>query len=331
VQQNEELLGGEQFIFTALNATHRLTSAGLERQRILAPARLLRSLATLPALHPRLSVLGRVVKLLAPAWRKGAAVQRRLQQAIRRRAVRKPYPVAVSRRGIARALPPGGGVETFDSESSQSLNRARMEHLLGLGLSLEGKSVLEAGSGPGYLGQYLVRAGCSVTSVDGREANLARMRELFPERKALLFDLDVDDPKALGEFDIVLAYGVLYHLENPLRAIRTFASLARDLILLETQVLDHGLPLVRYEEETSTFSQALQNLACRPTPSFVALALRSSGFPFVYAPTRPPDHPDFRGGWRGDLATGRDGALLRAVFIASRRPLFLPTLIDLLE
>jgi 2-polyprenyl-3-methyl-5-hydroxy-6-metoxy-1,4-benzoquinol methylase len=329
-QQNEEMLGGEAFIFTALNATHRLTPDGLERLRVRSPAGLLRVWATLPALHPRLRGLERAVSALAPLWRKAAALQRRLQRRVRERRSPRPYPVSVARRGVAAAVPPGGGVETFDSSEAQHINRARMEHLLGLGLPLAGRSVLEAGSGPGYLGQYLVEAGCEVTSVDAREANLERLRELFPQRRTRVFDLDADDPKSLGEFDVVLAYGVLYHLENPLRALRSLAALARELILIETQVLDHPLPLVRYEEETSTFSQALRNLACRPTPSFVVLALRNAGFPYVYAPLRPPDHPDYRGGWKGDLATARGGALLRAVFVASRVPLFQPTLVDLL-
>ena len=66
---NEKLLGGDEFIFTPLNATHVLTKAGLHRNRTLYPPYLLRKLATLPALHRPLRLLGPMVRHLAPVWR----------------------------------------------------------------------------------------------------------------------------------------------------------------------------------------------------------------------------------------------------------------------
>jgi hypothetical protein len=70
---NEKLLGGEEFIFTPLNATHVLTKTGLHRNRTLYPPYLLRKLATLPALHRPLRPLVPMVRYLAPVWRSFAA------------------------------------------------------------------------------------------------------------------------------------------------------------------------------------------------------------------------------------------------------------------
>jgi hypothetical protein len=45
------------------------------------------------------------------------------------------------------------------------------------------------------------------------------------------------------------------------------------------------------------------------------------GMHHVYLAAEPPEHPDYQFDWKDDLATERDGHLLRAVFVASRTPL----------
>ena len=56
---------------------------------------------------------------------------------------RLPYPVHVQRRDPAHEPPPrASGVETFDTDSAQAINLARMSHLESLGLTLDGKTVL---------------------------------------------------------------------------------------------------------------------------------------------------------------------------------------------
>jgi hypothetical protein len=88
-RRNESLLGGEEFIFTALNATHVLTESGLRRQVDWYPPHVLRRLATLPALHPSLRPLSPLVRLLSPTWR-------RLTQASLSRARRRARPPRTS-------------------------------------------------------------------------------------------------------------------------------------------------------------------------------------------------------------------------------------------
>jgi hypothetical protein len=66
---NNKLLGGEEFIFTPLNATHRLNRSGIRPNRIFYPPYVMRRLATLPALHPSLRPFAPAVRYLAPYWR----------------------------------------------------------------------------------------------------------------------------------------------------------------------------------------------------------------------------------------------------------------------
>jgi len=241
-----------------------------------------------------------------------------------------PYPISISRKPTySTTVPPGGGVENFDTPEASNLNRARLEHLYSLGLSLQGKRVLDAGCGVGHLGHFLQQQGCNVLCIDARIQNIARLNELYPGLRAMVMDLEKDDVQELGRFDIVFAYGVLYHLENPFQALRRLAAICDESLLLETMVADHFLPLVRFAEETLAYSQALRNVGSRPTPSFLVLALRSAGFEYVYAPRTPPDHPDFLFTWKNDLSDSRDGHLLRCIFVASRHPLETPTLVSL--
>src|SRR5581483_174674 len=138
--------------------------------------------------------------------------------------------------------------------------------------------------------------------------------------------------RPFGSFDIVFCYGLLYHLENPVAALRNMADVCDGFLLLETVITDHAEPILRLSDEpAATPNQALAGVAGRPTPAFVAMALSRSGFPFVYAPLRVPDHADFQFQWRNDLEFSRDGHLLRCIFVASRQPLSSPELSLLLE
>lgn len=58
---------------------------------------------------------------------------------------------------------------------------------------------------------------------------LSNMRTLQSD----LFDLK---PAALGQFDVVLLFGLLYHVENPVGALRVARSLTRKLCVIETQI-----------------------------------------------------------------------------------------------
>ncbi|MDR7586575.1 MAG: class I SAM-dependent methyltransferase [Armatimonadota bacterium] len=330
-QRNMQLLGGAEFICTALNATHVLKREGLARQVPANPVLLLRKIAASARLHWWLRPLVPAVRLGAPVWRAARQVADRVRRLARRvRAARAgELPVRVAREPIySSEVPPGGGVESFDTAEAWELNRARMAHLKQLGLDLRGKTLLDVGSGVGHLAAVLREMGALVTCVDAREENVTRLRELYPGLQARVFDLETQNLEELGKYDVVFAYGVLYHLENPMRALRQFASVCREMLLLETVVVDHELPVVRLVEETAALNQALRGVGSRPSPSYVVLGLRSAGFRYVYVPRVPPSHRDFRFRWRGDLRDSRGGHLLRCVFVASRRPLDNSLLVD---
>jgi tRNA (mo5U34)-methyltransferase len=72
------------------------------------------------------------------------------------------------------------------------------------------------------------------TKQPGRRGfDLARAR-LRSSVEPIFGDLEDIDAGALGTFDIVFFMGVLYHLENPLRALRRLRQLTAGVVIVET-------------------------------------------------------------------------------------------------
>jgi SAM-dependent methyltransferase len=229
-----------------------------------------------------------------------------------------PIRLEIESRDVANeARPADGGVESFDTEGADAINRARLEHLESLGLPLEGKTVLDVGGGPGHLAQFFVERGCRVVSVDARPENIARMHELYPTLEGHVADVEEDDLTRFGRFDVVFCYGLLYHLENPVRALRSIVAACDGLLLLETMVCDTSAAVLRIEDEYLSANQALRGIAHRPSPAWIAMTLDRIGFRNVYAARTPPAHPDYVFEWHDNLYTARDGHLLRGIYVAS--------------
>ena len=106
------------------------------------------------------------------------------------------------------------------------------------------------------------------------------------------------DPKAVGQFDIVLVLGLLYHLSDPVRALQIARSLTRRLCLVETQlgpnvtgVIDWGshrypktivgsFSLVDETSEVDSANREANTMSISLVPSFEALmtVMRAVGF-----------------------------------------------------
>jgi len=193
-----------------------------------------------------------------------------------------------------------------------------------------GKRVLDLGVGIGHLAAGLEKMGGSVVCLEGRPENLEAMRSRYLQIEGHVADVENEPLSRFGHFDGVFSYGLFYHLENPLHAIRKLESVCGELLRLESMVCDHDRPVVLVEDESSDVNQALAGLGSRPSPHYVVLALNRAGFAYVYAPAQPPAHADFRFEWRNGLDCVRDGHPLRCVFVASRGELRNPNLVPLL-
>lgn len=217
-------------------------------------------------------------------------------------------------------------------------NLRRQEHLASLRLELEGKSVLEVGAGVGDHTTFFLDRKCRVVSLEARAANC----DLFSRTMNALRDSGYEgaarwslvegDIESLGQtsdqrFDIVYCYGLLYHLEDPARAIRVMSDRCLDLLLLETCVsVGAGEAINAVGEEIGDPTQSFRGGGCRPTRLWVFNRLKEA-FAHVYVPQTQPAHEEFPLDWSIAPPPGR---LTRAVFVASRRPIENDCLLDFL-
>jgi tRNA (mo5U34)-methyltransferase len=117
--------------------------------------------------------------------------------------------------------------------------------MLDLPADCSGMRVLDLGARDGFFSFELERRGADVLAVDYMPAE----RTGFPIaaqllgsrvvlRQANLYNLTAAE---IGTFDLVLFLGLLYHLPDPIRAIRIVRSLCKGRMYLETLVIDEGM------------------------------------------------------------------------------------------
>ena len=208
----------------------------------------------------------------------------------------------------------------FHSDSYLRHNQRRLEHLASLHLDLCHKTVLEVGAGIGDHTSFYLDRGCTILTTDARPENVWLLGDRFRGRDRVeVARLDLANPQDLHRtFDIVHCYGLLYHLDDPQRALEFLAKHCSSLMLLETCVsLGDEQKIYPTGEPAVNPSQAIYGKGCRPTRTWIWTRLKLM-MPYVYVPLTQPAHEEFPLDWR--VASSSSKGLKRAVFIASRSP-----------
>ena len=155
-----------------------------------------------------------------------------LQDWLKRRIAEEPY-------WFHRLTLPGGLVTPGWSDP-------RVDKLPHFGLpdNMDGMRVLDIGCAEGFFSFEAERRGAS--EVIGIENYPAMARKFEICRAALdsharahltsVYDLD---PKTLGTFDLVMFFGVLYHLRHPLLALQKIRSVCTGTLLMQTATCDN--------------------------------------------------------------------------------------------
>jgi tRNA (mo5U34)-methyltransferase len=112
-------------------------------------------------------------------------------------------------------------------------------------VDLTGRSVIDIGAWDGFFSFEARRRGAArVLATDhftwtheqfrGRESFDFARRTLNADVEAMDIDVGELTPERVGTFDVVLFLGVFYHLYDPIAGLGRAASLARDLLIVET-------------------------------------------------------------------------------------------------
>src|SRR6266852_6987046 len=145
---------------------------------------------------------------------------------------------------------------------------------------LTGKRVLDIGPWDGWFSFEAERRGASVTSVDREEmANYLTMHQrLASKNDYRILDLYELPAAGLGGFDIVFCLGVLYHLKHPVLGLEIVCSLATEVAIVETFVIE-GEPEIPVMEfyETTELNGHMDNWV-GPTVNCVLAMCRTAGF-----------------------------------------------------
>jgi tRNA (mo5U34)-methyltransferase len=163
---------------------------------------------------------------------------------------------------------------------------------------LSGKSVLDVGCNAGFYSIEMKRRGATrVLGVDSQR-NLIRQATFVRE----VLDLDIEyqrlsvydlDPHVLGQFDVTLALGLIYHCKHLVLALERLFAVTRELLVIETAiyppekappsfVYDVGgihptLHPLAYVENTSDAKEAIYNWFLPSVDALCAL-LKNVGF-----------------------------------------------------
>jgi len=154
-------------------------------------------------------------------------------------------------------LPDGSTTPTYHGIDIQAIHDTRWQMLEScldkyLGPQRSGLSALDLASHQGWFAYNMARSGFSrVLGIDARQAHVddSSLISGIYGMDHLTFrkgDIHEQSPDLLGRFDVVLMLGLLYHLENPVGALRVCRALCNKICVIETQIVPGMTGFVDY-------------------------------------------------------------------------------------
>lgn len=129
------------------------------------------------------------------------------------------------------------------------------------------KKILELGSFNGYFGESFRRMGASVLSIEGRPENVISIRNNFPELSIECRDLDTNTWE-WGEWDIIINFGLIYHLEKHHKEHLENCINNCNLLFLESVIYDSNQSEIFFKNESGG-DQSLSDVGGTPSTSYV--------------------------------------------------------------
>lgn len=178
-------------------------------------------------------------------------------------------------------------------------------------------SAYDLGCGPGWFAARLVQeCGFDVLGLDARTENVAEAARRVPQAAFDVLDFDAASLDGYPPRDLTFCFGLLYHLENPLLAVRRIARLTGRVLLLETMLIPRPEPVAWLVDEGRNETQGATYNALIPTRGALTKMLAVAGLDHVYEVRFPIQHADF--------VDTPERHPRRGMFVCAREPLALP-------
>jgi tRNA (mo5U34)-methyltransferase len=145
-------------------------------------------------------------------------------------------------------LPDGSRTKSYLPQGVEAIHTTRLEMLNAalepaFGGHWTDQTVVDLACHQGFFSAAMAAKGVKeVRAVDMREDHLADTRliaQAYGYTQMLTQRADFEEVRAseLGQFDISLMLGLLYHVENPVRILRLARAVTRKVCVIETQVV----------------------------------------------------------------------------------------------
>jgi SAM-dependent methyltransferase len=142
------------------------------------------------------------------------------------------------------------------------------------------KTILELGCGYGDIGMHFVQLGAQVTFAEGRQEHIDVFKQRYPDIE--IIQLNQEYPWNLNKkFDIIIHWGVLYHLDKWQQDL-SCAAKHTNLMFLETEVCDSDDEDIDLKVEPSDrYDQEIGRFASKPSANNVEKNLKQLGYKFT--------------------------------------------------
>jgi tRNA (mo5U34)-methyltransferase len=163
--------------------------------------------------------------------------------------------------------------------------------------TLAGKKILDVGCNAGFWSLQAKRLGASsVLGIDSSEDNVNQARlvaQIIGEKSVEYQTINAYDicKDSLGEFDITLFLGILYHLDSPVISLQKLYDVTKTFAVIDTQLINTSMAMLKVDDDTASRYHAQSHtntLAFIPSEAAVIFMLRSVGFREIFM---IPNHP----------------------------------------
>jgi tRNA (mo5U34)-methyltransferase len=132
---------------------------------------------------------------------------------------------------------------------------------------LGGKYCLDVACNEGYFSHLLYHRGAKVRGIDIRETNIQRAKAVQHvygyDPRRLVFQVEdfFNNQDEANTYDLTLFLGLLYHIENPMGALRLLYKITKTLCVIDTQLTRQNVPIISGWGQTSVVKELTAGMA----------------------------------------------------------------------